>query len=879
MFNREGEKAQLANSALSRLRRIAVDTSSITAPPAARQETNRSVLLAGTALASFGSLLLEVALTRLFSVVLYYNFAFLAISLAMLGLGAGGVFAYLRRDRLAQWNLRKLASVICALNSVAVLFSLWTALCTPVLLEFEFGNMLRLSAIYFSAGIPFFFTGLLFSLVFARESKHVPFLYSADLIGGSLACLAVVPFLNKLGGPNAVLCAALATALAAVIWADTKVHLTVSMAIVVLLMSLLAANHSQTFIDVVFEKGTKDRYLFGEFAKWNAISRVEVRGGWDEHDKWADIDADASTLIASADPGDPKSISYVEKWAPSSTMLDVLRPTGKYAIIGPGGGIDVLGAVVSGSKSVTGIEINPLIATTIVRERYAEYTHHLYQLPQVHIHVSEGRSWIRSSHEKFDVVQMTLVDTWASTSAGAFALSENNLYTVESFREYFDHLEPNGLLAITRWEFQQPREALRVVSEAIEMLHRSGIEDVRRRFIIISNGRLDEAGRRVTVLTKKSAFTLEEERTVLKKVQSIPNLYPVYTPIVYGRPDTNSNCGASPLPGTQGNCIEQDLAQLAETRILPAKTTEPFQQLINLPWHKIVEGVEVSPRAQFIRDYPFDITSATDNAPYFFFTLSTSSVLRALFSRNHQTGIDWKNNLGLVVLGAMLVISFVAVAGFLVVPLALQKAAHKPSITPLLYFVAVGLGFIVIEIALIQRFVLFLGHPTYAMTVVVFLMLLSGGMGSFASKYWLNGRLRVRAVLGAIILLVTVYSFLLQNVLGALVGLPFPEKLLLCAMLLVPLGFLMGMPFPAGLREIAGQYRAISGESAATDDSTIEWAWAMNAASSVLGSVLAIVLALHFGLNATLGFAAGTYFAAAALTLLWHEACPKDATI
>ena len=871
MTERGGDRVPVANAELSGLRRTAVDRFVVAPMPETRRETKRSVLLAGTALASFGSLLLEVALTRLFSVVLYYNFAFLAISLAMLGLGAGGVFSYLRRDWLAQWNLRKLASVICALNSAAVLFSLWTALCTPVLLEFELGNMLRLSAIYFSASIPFFFTGLLFSLVFARESKTVSFLYSADLIGGSLACLAVVPFLNKLGAPNAVICAALATALAAVIWSDTKVQLAISAGMVVVLLSALAANHSQTFIDVVFEKGTKDRYLFAEFAKWNAISRVEVRGGWDEHDKWADIDADASTLIASADPADPKSISYVEKWAPSSTLLDVLRPTGKYAIIGPGGGIDVLGAVVSGSKSVTGIEINPLIANTIVRERYADYTHHLYELPQVHIHVSEGRSWIRSSQEKFDVVQMTLVDTWASTSAGAFALSENNLYTVESFREYFDHLEPDGMLAITRWEFQQPREALRVVSEAIEVLRQSGIEDVRGHFIIVSNGRLDEAGRRVTVLVKKSAFTVEEERTVLTKVQSIANLYPVYTPIVYGRPGKNEKCGTSALATAGAGCIEQGLAQLAETRSLAGKTTEPFQQLINLRWHMVVGGVDVSPRANFIRDYPFDITSSTDNAPYFFFTLSSGSVLRALFTRNHEASIDWKNNLGLVVLGAMLVISIVAVAGFLVVPLALHKAANKPRITPLLYFVAVGLGFIVIEIALIQRFVLFLGHPTYAMTVVVFLMLLSGGVGSFASKYLLNGTSRVRGVLGAIIGIVTVYSLSLQKILGALVGLPFAEKLLLSAMLLIPLGFLMGMPFPAGLREIAGRYAASATKSTASHESTIEWAWAMNAASSVLGSVLAIVLALHFGLNATMGFAAGGYFVAGALTLLWHR--------
>lgn len=841
------------------------------------KETNRSVLLAGCALASFGSLLLELALTRLFSVVLYYHFAFLAISLAMLGLGAGGVFSYLRRDWLAQWNLRPLASVICALNVGAVLFSLWIALHTPVLLLLELNNMLRLSAIYIAAGIPFIFTGILFSLVFAREAKHVTLLYSADLSGGALACLAVVPLLNTLGGPNTVVCAALTMALAAGIWADTKVQRRVSIALVVLLMALVAANRSQRLIDVVYAKGSLDGYVFDEFARWNAISRVEVQSR-DGHDKWADIDADAATLLVNADPQDPKAISYVKKWAPSSAIPSLLRPTGKYAVIGPGGGIDILGAVVGGSPDVTGIEINPLIADTIVRGHYADYTHHLYQLPQVHIRVSEGRSWIRGSQEKYDVIQMTLVDTWASTSAGAFALSENNLYTVEAFREYFDHLKSDGFLAITRWEFPQPREALRVVSEAIEMLRRSGIEDVRQHFIIITNGRLDEIGRQVTVLTKKTAFTMDEERTVLKEVQSSPRLYPLYTPNVYGRPDRNSNCGASVSAGTDGNCIERSLAQLAETRMLPPETTEPFQQLINLPSLKIAD-VDADPRAKFIHDYPFEITPVTDNAPFFFFTFKTSSALHTLLANSGDARTDWKNNLGLVVLGAVLVISIITVSGFLVVPLALRKTAHKPPTTPLLYFVAVGLGFIVVEIVMIQRFVLFLGHPTYAMTVVVFLMLLSGGAGSFASRYWLNESLRVRAVLGAIAGLVTLYAFVLQTVLGVFVALPFPDKVALSAMLLAPLGFLMGMPFPAGLQEIAGQHGAFSRESTATEHNTIEWAWAMNAAAGVLGSVLAILVALNCGLDVTLGCAAGAYLTAAVLTLLWQGSRMKEVGI
>src|SRR5579859_5649830 len=160
--------------------------------------------------------------------------------------------------------------------------------------------------------------------------------------------------------------------------------------------------------------------------------------------------------------------------APPS-LANVLRPHGEFAIIGPGGGPDVLRALANGSPSVTGIEINPIIANTIMRGRYADYALHLYDRPDVHIHVTDGRSYLRSTREQFDVVQMTLVDTWASTAAGAFALSENNLYTLEAFEEYFNRLKPDGMIAITRWEFREPREALRVVSEAIEALHQQGI--------------------------------------------------------------------------------------------------------------------------------------------------------------------------------------------------------------------------------------------------------------------------------------------------------------------------------------------------------------------------------------------------------------------
>jgi hypothetical protein len=840
-------------------------------------ETDRAVLLAGIGLASFATLLLELALTRLFSVVLYYHFAFLAISIAMLGLGSGGVFSYVWQNWLARRRLRELACWICALDSAAILLALWVALHTRVLLVPELHNVLRLTTIYVTAGVPFFFAGLLFSVVFARETKLLASLYSADLTGGAIGCLAVVPLLNVLGAPSAVICAALAVAVAGGIWADTKAQRKITVGLVLVLAGLLVANRSQNVIDVKYAKGVSVQQDPSEFSKWNAISRVEVFP-WAEHGKWANIDADASTQIVNTDIHDPESASYVKKWAPSSAIPSLLRPKGDYAIIGPGGGIDVLAALVGGSPNVTGIEINPIIANDIVRGRYADYAHHLYELPQVHIHVSDGRSWIRVSQEKYDVIQMTLVDTWASTSAGAFALSENNLYTVEAFREYFDHLKSDGFLAITRWDFSKPREALRVVSQGIEVLGRSGVGDARHHFIVVANGRLDERGSQVTVLVKKTPFTIAEERTVLREVQSNSNLFPLYTPNVYGRPDESMNCGIQASVGSEGSCIEYDLAKLAETRILASDTREPFQQLINLS-SQAVSGAGISPRDKFIQDYPFEISPVTDNAPFFFFTFKTRSVLRTLLTVGGRLSIDWKNNLGLAALGVMLIVSIVAMIGFLIVPLALSKATHNPSAMPLLYFVAIGIGFMLVEIALIQRFVLFLGHPTYAVTVVVFLMLLSGGTGSMASNSWLDESRRIRTVLGIIVATVMLYAFGLHMLLSALVSLPFFNKLALSAALLIPLGFLMGMPFPTGLREIARQDAAFSEVPVETASSSIEWAWATNAAAGVLGSVLAIVIALHFGLDATLDCAAASYLAAAVLTLLWKRTSREEEAV
>lgn len=816
--------------------------------PSPSQTAPRTVMMA-VALVSFASLLLELAMTRLFSVVLFYHFAFFAISVALLGLGSGGVFAHVRRTWLARFETGNLGTVLCLANSLCIPVVVWVVLHTPVSLQVNWANFGRLTVIYLATAVPFFFTGLLFSVLFARSTGAIPILYGADLAGGAAACLTVVPLLNTVGAPDVLLSCSMLMAVSAVLWAGDRRMSRAARGLAVLTVALFAWSHYGHKFDVIYAKGALRDPQWVEFAKWNAISRIEVNN--QNGARYVVIDADATTAVMNVDPakwGEDQTSSLPThtgipavggfNWkrnlmAAAPSLANVLRPQGAFAIIGPGGGVDVLRAVANGSPSVTAIEINPIIVNNVMRGQYADYSYHLYDRPQVHIHVQDGRSYIRSSQEKYDVVQMTLVDTWASTAAGAFALSENNLYTLEAFREYFDHLKPDGMIAITRWEFREPREALRVVSQAMEALHQIGISNVSRHFIIVADGNLDEDGRPVLVLAKKSEFTREEYDAVANHISENLNLFWLNPPPRVWQPCQD------PV-----NCLP----------VLPP-AAEAFRKLI----------ASNNPRA-FARDYPYNVAPADDSAPFFFFTLKTGHVLRNIAAGTGK-GMDWRINLGVVVLGMLFIISLLAVLAFLIVPLALHKrgSGGKASVPALLYFVAIGFAYILVEVSLIQRFVLFLGHPTYALTVVVFLLLLFSGAGSVAARRLIqpkpktSGSKRLLPLLGAIATLIVLLLFLLPVLLPAAVGLPFVAKLLISGAVLAPLGFLMGMPFPTGLGLVE----------------TVEWAWALNAAASVLGSVMAMIIAIHFGLTATLACAAAAYLLAAGFSRTWFSGTNK----
>lgn len=772
----------------------------------------RPNVLAGICGISFASLLLELALTRLFSVVLFYHFAFMAISVALLGLGAGGLAAFLFAPGASPRRALDGVGEACVGSALGSLLVLWLVLHADVALSVSWANFGKLAALYFCAAIPFFCNGWVVARLMAEFAAGVHLLYFADLGGAAAACLLLVPAMNGLGAPSTVLLAAFVALVAAwlLVPPARRAIKTGCLAGLIVLAALAGLDRQGRYLDVQYAKGVKRERI--EFKKWNSLSRIEVQREADGR-KAILIDSDAATAIVGDSlaqaRADPRVAKQFMRYSPA--LAYILRPGARALIIGAGGGFDIMRALLGGSNDVTAVEINPIIVHDLMEGRYRAYSHGLYELPQVHPVVGEGRSYVRQSRRRYGVVQATMVDTWASTAAGALALSESNLYTVEAFREYLRHLTDRGVVSITRWEFQQPREALRVVSLAMAALRQEyGVRDPGRYILVASDGRLNAYGVTVTTLIGRQPFSAADLRRAFAYAAAEPPLRILYA---------------------------------ADMAPPPADASRPFFDLL-----------ASGDPTRFSAGYRFDVAPTTDAQPFFFYTLKTKAVLHDLWRRSAATehAMDWKNNLALFVLLSLLLFATLAVFVFLLLPLRWRRVpiAAGGARWSLAYFVALGLGYILLEIACIQRFVLFLGHPTYALTVVVFVMLAASSLGSYWGRSHRQGAF-IGWVLLAAATWILIYGAALTPWLGSWVGLARPFKIALGAVLLGPLAFLLGMPFPAGLSWLADR-----------GENTIAWAWALNAAASVLGSVLAVFIGIHFGMNWTLAAAAAAYAAA-----------------
>lgn len=758
-------------------------------------------------LVTTATLLFELSLTRLFSVVMYYHFAFLAISLAMFGLGASGLWLYFRRRRHSLENLSRDLTLLTAGFAFTAVIAIVTALSLPITINYSSGNVIRLVVVYLACVLPFFFSGLTVSLILFLGAKAISRLYFMDLIGAATGALLTVPVLNWVGAINGLLIAAALAALAAFLGGEqTRGQLRwLGRAIAAAAIGLVIINSTSPVLKVRYFKGQEKQLV--EFQKWNALSCITVQGVEGEQTaKAMDIDADARTYIL-RDPFRLFGLELIKteiarRWI--SHLPNVLRPDGDVLIIGPGGGIDVIFSLAWGARSIDAVEINPIITDDVMRGEYAEFSGRLYSHPAVRVHTAEGRAFIARSNRQYDLIQLTLVDTWAATSAGAFSLSESYLYTVEAFREYLRHLNRDGIVAITRWLSVKPKEGLRLMAVALEAAGTPALQRGENIVIIGSNSRAGGESEMMTMLLKREAFTAAEIAAIENRLNEVGGRF-VFRPDGAGDP--------------------------------------AFVQLAS-----------AADRERFYEGYDFNIRPTTDNQPFFFAT-AKGTELAQIMAFEYESR---KNNLGLFNLYLAGVLSVVLVLTFLVAPIIFsvdgRSALKEPgSLRALGYFIAIGLGFILTEIAVMQKLILYLGHPIYSLTVVLSTILICAGLGSMATTNYVpeTGSKRRRVIFSGILAYTLALLVGLGPVTQATFGWPDAARMTLTVLLLAPLGFLMGQPFPLQLKWVEKNH-----------SSFIPWVWSLNGAASVLGSVAAVVLAMTYGFNTVIVIGAVCYLAA-----------------
>ncbi|MFH1278287.1 MAG: hypothetical protein ABIK65_07905 [Candidatus Eisenbacteria bacterium] len=793
----------------------------------------RSKLL-GVFMTSMSLLAFEIALTRIFSVVLWYHFAFLAISLALFGLGAGGLLLHFFPERFPREEVGEQMARFALLFAVSIPVSFTLILGVPFVYRVSLPALVSLFLIYAFAAVPFLLGGVTLGLALSRYRKRIGVVYGYDLVGAGVGCALVVPLLNRVSGPGAVFVVALAAAAGAALFAVDGSRRVLRMAVLVIVFFavLLGVQEGTGLFRIDFAKDELEKAILYE--KWNALARVTVtdRGtvNWATSEAyqgpkpetlWLKIDAEAGTPIVRFE-GELDAVRAVQYDV--TALAYTLRNDVPVMIIGPGGGRDVLTALSFGYRDVTGVEINPAIIEA-VRGPFGEYSGRLYDRPEVTIVAAEGRSFARRSGEKFGIIQASLIDTWAATSAGAYVLSESNLYTKEAFVDFLGRLREDGILTMSRWFFKgRPIETLRLAGVAAAALEAMGVEDPARHIMVVKRSTWDWA------------YRLNEFR------DGVGTLLVKRTPWEAGEVDHIRRIAGD---------LKFDLV------FAPGEAANhpDFERLFDLGPSRFAEG------------YPFDVSPPTDDRPFFFYMLRPADALRALLGRGGiEQGVMQNNVRAMFVLAGLLVIVLLFTAAFLMLPAVVRRGEpvvlDRRGAAFLLYFVSLGLGYLLVEIPLMQRFILYLGHPVHALSVVLFALLIGSGVGSLVSQR-LSGRW---LVLPPILLVagVPAFAMILQGLFDGTLGASFAARVAIAVALLLPLAFVMGIPFPAGVRALGEERKGM-----------VPWVWGVNGATSVMASVLATLLAIGFGFRAVLFLGAAAYAVAfLSFLVIRREASP-----
>jgi hypothetical protein len=615
-----------------------------------------------------------------------------------------------------------------------------------------------LAGLYLVTSLPFFWSGLAVTLLFRRHLDQINRLYFWDLFGAGLGCLLIILLLKLFGGITAILAIAIVGLAASWLFTVKKRSgKRYQIGYILLLTLFLAAgigNVMSGFAEIQFVRGRYEPNLL--WSSWNSFSRVAVYPSQSQEmgQSWGlsrtyrgpipeqlgmVVDDTGYTTMYRDDNG--KSDEFFR-----SNVIALpyhLRPGANALIIGPGGGKDVKVALATGAKHVTAVELNPLIAFA-VNEEFGPFTGHLYLDPRVELAIDEGRNYVRRSTKRYHVIQASAVFGRTAPAAGAFTLSENNLYTVEAFRDYWNHLEDDGILTIARFIFE--RETLRLVSLGVALLKEEGVADPGAHLAVIKERGL------ANVMLKRTPFT-PAEIVSLREMANRRDFRVVYLP-----------------DQREGSSL--------------------FQRLI-----------ASNGSAQFYDSLPYDLTPTTDDRPFFYFMLKPIDFIQ-LFTFPEKGSFEDK---ALLTLRNLLVIVTGFVLLFLLLPLLLwgRTALREPAAgRRILYFACLGLGFMFIEIGLLRRFILFLGQPIYALAVILCALLIFSGFGSLLAGRLTQHRPRrlLAFVLLALVLLSSIYIAMLPSVLDLAMAATLLQRCLLSIVLLAPLGLLLGMPLPLGMR-------------------------------------------------------------------------------
>jgi predicted membrane-bound spermidine synthase len=781
-------------------------------------------------------LLFELALTRIFSIVLWYDYAFMAISIAFFGLGIGSLLTHILKNKVKREQLpsKILQTTIIFAVSVPIFLVVIGNVIPP--------NIHFIYLFYLSSSIPFFFAGISMSLIFFAMPREVSKLYFIDLVGAAAATLMLDPLMQRLGAESVLLSAALLvlgpSLIAALVLSAPSQKKNVSNApiienkiklsgIIVLAASaiLLAVNTDANILAIKpgenkglhyqLEKPSEFEHLS---TQWNSFSRIDVtrqlhpQDNDDDHNNGRSRALSAIAIDADAD-------TPVFKWNGSSADLVWLKRFMDYLpfeistqvnntlVIGSGGGEDVLVALAGGSKKVTAVEINPLIISTA--KQFGNSAGNLYDRKEVELFIDDGRRFISSSDSKYDRIVIKLVDSWAAQLAGGYALSENYLYTVEAFRQYLRHLdEDNGMLVMVRWNFELPR-LMPLVAESLRQEKQGGSsEDIRKQILVVENrpGLYFESNNKQTIypvllIIKNNPFTDSEINLAKERV-------------------ANNNARVIAMPG---GYIEPPYDTL-----LLDKNYYHSQQLQESDLRAILE-----------------LKPPTDDSPFYFAKEQVPNQMILLL----------ETVLGVSAVLALLLIYYSRRHR------ALPIMSSTSSWFHMIFVIFIGLGFMFLEITFIQKFLLLLGTPIMALTVILFSILLSSGIGAYLSGKLFHKN-PYKAVVVSIPLLVGIvlaYYGFLQGIIDSSIIMQLPQRIMLTFALLSPAGLLMGFQFPSITR--MSSMHSNQGEHT---DGNITLLWGINIIASVIATVLTAISSMVIGFNGNLLLGAGLYLGALA---------------